>query len=131
MHSIQTLKDWLAFSLLPLVTNLNQSEEFMLGQLRSHTVTICEINFAPAPGKPHCLGGLASEISPNFLKLFQEYELHVNNQCFSHVDDLDSQLSAMELSIEVANNGRHQISKLQIYPSTGDVSFVLGQKLSI
>jgi hypothetical protein len=101
----------------------------MIGQLLSRMQRICVIDFAPEPGRPFCLGAITTDIASDFLGFFQDYEVHVNNQCFSNVDELDSQLSSMELSIQVTENCRHEITDLQIYPSTGSVSFVLGERI--
>jgi hypothetical protein len=100
----------------------------MIGQLLARMQRICVIDFASEPGKPFCIGAITTDIASGFVGVFQDYEVHVNNQCFSNVDELDSQLSSMELSIQVNENCRHEISDLQIYPSTGSVSFVLGER---
>jgi hypothetical protein len=92
---------------------------------------ICVIDFAPEPGKPFCLGTVTTDIASDLLDFFQVYETHVSNQCFSNVDELDSQLSSMELSIQATENCRYKISDLQIYPSTGSVSFVLGERIQV
>jgi hypothetical protein len=102
----------------------------MTGQLLARMRRICVIDFAPEPGKPFCLGTVATDIASDILEFFQVYEAHVNNQCFSNVDELDSQLSSMDLSIQINENCRHKVSDLQIYPSTGSVSFVLGERIA-
>jgi hypothetical protein len=103
----------------------------MVGQLLARMRRICVIDFAPEPGKPFCLGTVTTDIASDLLDFFQVCETHVSNQCFSNVDELDSQLSSMELSIQATENCRYKISDLQIYPSTGSVSFVLGERIQV
>jgi hypothetical protein len=103
----------------------------MVGQLLARMRRICVIDFAPEHGKPFCLGTVTTDIASDLLDFFQVYETHVSNQCFSNVDELDSQLSSMELSIQATENCRYKISDLQIYPSTGSVSFVLGERIQV
>lgn len=65
-----------------------------------------------------------ADLPGNIAELFLKYENLVNIQCFPEVDRLDQEIDSLD--VEVVLDEEKIISdleNLQIYPSTGSVSF--------
>lgn len=56
---------------------------------------------------------------------FIEYEEIVNGQMFSLLDEIEDQIAALRLKIRFALGHEAAITDLQIYPTTGRISFAL------
>ena len=61
---------------------------------------------------------------PGLRALFEEFEEAVTGQMFSLVDDIQARIAALVPQAEFADGSTALIDNLQVYPSTGDVSFV-------
>ncbi len=58
-------------------------------------------------------------------RTFARYEEIVNGQMFSYLDDIEQQIDALRLRAQVADGNEACLQDLQVYPSTGRVSFRL------
>ena len=54
---------------------------------------------------------------------FDEYEAIVNEQTFSLLDEIEGEIEALRLSAVLPGGARLPIEDLQVYPSTGRVTF--------
>lgn len=54
---------------------------------------------------------------------FEEYEEIINGQMFSFLDELEEQISAMQLKVLFNEGDEAAVEDLQIYPSSRRVSF--------
>ncbi len=63
----------------------------------------------------------------NLRALFEEFEEIVNGQMFSFLDEIQEKIGS--LSIKVVFDPAHEVDvkDLQVFPSTGDVSFKLAE----
>ena len=60
--------------------------------------------------------------------LFEEFEEIVNGQMFSFLDEIEDKIAALSLKTVLDNNGTEaSVRELQIYPSTGEISFKLAE----
>jgi hypothetical protein len=60
--------------------------------------------------------------------LFEEYEEIVNGQMFSFLDEIEDKITALPLKAALDNNGAEaSVRELQVYPSTGEISFKLAE----
>lgn len=66
-----------------------------------------------------------SETPPNLLALFKEFEEIVNGQMFAFLDDIQERIEALPLKAVFDTGQEVHIRDLQVFPSTGDVSFRL------
>jgi hypothetical protein len=65
---------------------------------------------------------------PSLRTLFNEFEEIVNGQMFSFLDEIETKIASFSLKAVFDNNGAElSVKELQIYPSTGDVSFKLAE----
>jgi hypothetical protein len=55
--------------------------------------------------------------------VFAEYENIVNQQMFSLIDEIERKVLALSLKVVFPNSPATRVEDLQIYPSTGRVSF--------
>ena len=55
---------------------------------------------------------------------FREYEEIINGQMFSLLDEMDEQISALQLKIRFVTGYEVAIEDLQIYPTTKRISFM-------
>src|SRR4051794_11620500 len=60
--------------------------------------------------------------------LFDEFEEIVNGQMLSFLDDIQSRLDALAIQVVLVTGSSVPVRDLQVYPSTGDVSFKLGER---
>jgi hypothetical protein len=64
--------------------------------------------------------------TPNELRLlFEEFEEIVNGQMFSFLDEIQEKIEAFRLKALFEDGWEVDITDLQVFPSTGDVSFRL------
>jgi hypothetical protein len=56
-------------------------------------------------------------------KTFEEYEEIVNGQMFSLLDEIEEQIGALAFKIAFREGPEVKVDDLQIFPSTGRVSF--------
>ncbi len=59
----------------------------------------------------------------NVRKLFGEFEETVNGQEFGCLDELQDRIDALHAVVEFRDGGEAPITDLQVFPSTGKVSF--------
>jgi hypothetical protein len=67
------------------------------------------------------LGGAPSAVR----SLFEEFEEIVNGQMFSFLDDIQGKIASLPLQAVLDNGAEMRLEDLQVYPSTGKVSFRL------
>ena len=60
---------------------------------------------------------------PSLRQVFQEYEEIVNGQIFSLLDEMEERIHALALKVVLEGAGEATVEDLQLYPSTGLVSF--------
>ena len=70
------------------------------------------------------------QTSEPLLSLSVEFEDIVNNQMFSFLDEIQSRINALRLSVRFEDGTRKTIHNLQVFPSTGDVSFMVDSATS-
>lgn len=63
--------------------------------------------------------------APAVRAVFEEFEEIVNGQMFSFLDEIQAKVSGLGLVAEFENGSSIPTADLQVYPSTGDVSFKL------
>jgi hypothetical protein len=56
-------------------------------------------------------------------RLFEEYEAVVNDQVFSVLDEIEGRISGEYLSVVFGDGSRALAGDIQIFPSTGNISF--------
>lgn len=61
----------------------------------------------------------------NLRQLFDEYEEIVNDQLFSFLDEIEEQVTALQLRVSFDGGEEANIEDLQIYPTTRRISFRL------
>jgi uncharacterized protein YlaN (UPF0358 family) len=60
--------------------------------------------------------------------LFEEFEEVVNGQMFSFLDEIQGKIASLSIKAVLDGNGREvPVRDLQVFPSTGDVSFKLAE----
>ena len=64
---------------------------------------------------------------PSLRALFEEFEEIVNGQMFAFLDDIQERIGAILLKAVFDTGQEVQIKDLQVFPSTGDVSFKLAE----
>jgi hypothetical protein len=61
----------------------------------------------------------------NLRQKFEEYEEIINDQMFSFLDEIEDQINAMLFKVVFDDGREAAVEDLQIYPSTGRISFKL------
>lgn len=61
-------------------------------------------------------------------KHFEQYEEVVNNQLFSHLDDIEEKIGTLNLRVVFEDGREAEPADVQIYPSTKRVSFKVNKK---
>jgi len=61
---------------------------------------------------------------PDLRRLFEEYEQGVEGQVFSRLEELEGRIAARRLRALFDDGTEVAVEDLQVYPSTGAVSFV-------
>lgn len=80
---------------------------------------------------PHFGGTINLRATPAALRtLFDEFEETVNGQVFSCLDEVQKKIDAAAISAVFENGEQARIKDLQVYPSSGDVSFKLAKPAS-
>jgi len=73
-------------------------------------------------------GTIALDRLPSDLrKLFDEFEDVVEGQMFSLLDGIEDRIRAAGLRVLYENGGSSSVADLQVYPTTGAVSFKAGR----
>ena len=62
---------------------------------------------------------------PALKKLFDEFEEIVNDQVFSLLDDIQEKIGTFAIKAIFDDGFEAEVKDLQVFPSTGDVSFKL------
>ena len=62
---------------------------------------------------------------PAVRAVFDEYEEVVNGQMFSFLDEVQAKVAGLKLSAAFSEGFSGPVADLQVYPSTGEVSFKL------
>ena len=57
--------------------------------------------------------------------LFNEFDECVNGQMFSFLDDIEAKIAAHGIRVQLDDGFEAAIDNLQVFPSTGDISFKL------
>lgn len=65
------------------------------------------------------------ETPANIRALFDEFEEIVNGQMFAFLDDIQERIRAILIKVVFDNGQEEYVKDLQIFPSTGDISFRL------
>ncbi len=65
------------------------------------------------------------ETPPEMRALFDEFDEIVNGQMFSFVDEIQDKIAALDIKASFECGSEVRVADLQVYPSTGDVSFKL------
>lgn len=75
----------------------------------------------------NCFGGTIdlARLPGELRSLFEEFEEIVNGQMFSFVDEIQAKIAALPLRVVFDDGLATPVTDLQVYPSTGDVSFWL------
>jgi hypothetical protein len=72
----------------------------------------------------HYEGKISLEQSPPELKrLFEEYEEIVEGQMFGLLDSIEAKVGAIPFRVSFEDGGEAHVEDLQVFPSTGSVSF--------
>ena len=80
----------------------------------------------------HFEGTISLDVMPPQLtRLFEEFEEIVEGQMFSLLDDIERKIGEAPLRILFDNGGEAEIADLQVFPSTGAVSFEARQTMPI
>jgi len=61
----------------------------------------------------------------NLRALFDEFEESVNDQMFAYVDEIQSKIKAIGVRVQFEDGFEANINDLQVFPTTGDISFKL------
>jgi hypothetical protein len=72
------------------------------------------------------LGGTPADLR----KLFEEYEELVEGQILSRLDDIEGRIAARKLRVIFDDGAESAVEDLQVYPSTGAVSFAAKESLA-
>jgi hypothetical protein len=64
---------------------------------------------------------------PGLRALFEEFEEIVNSQMFAFLDDIQERIGALSLKAMFDTGQEVYVKDLQVFPSTGDVSFRLAE----
>ena len=64
-------------------------------------------------------------LPPSMRALFEELEEIVNGQMLSFLDDIEAKIAALGIKAVFADSSEAEVRDLQVYPSTGDISFKL------
>jgi hypothetical protein len=67
------------------------------------------------------------ETPPSLRALFEEFEEIVNGQMFTFLDNIQERIGALPFKVVFDNGQEVYVKDLQVFPSTGDVSFKLAQ----
>ena len=67
---------------------------------------------------------LLGSTPPDLRQLFEEYEELVEGQVLSRLDDVEGRIAALGLRIVFDEGTEAGVDDLQVYPSTGSVSFL-------
>src|SRR5262245_55780928 len=77
---------------------------------------------------PHFGGAINLRATPAKMgTLFDEFEETVNDQVFSSLEEVQGKIDALSISAVFPDGEQARIKDLQVYPSTGDVSFKLAE----
>ena len=80
------------------------------------------------PSGDRYVGTICLDAAPPDLRhLFEEFEENVEGQMFTLADNVEEQISAIQLRIVFPNGMEAYIEDLQVYPSTKRVSFKVRQ----
>ncbi len=76
-------------------------------------------------------GTVSLETMPADLQsLFKEYEEVVEGQMFSILDGVEAKIEAVDFKVSFADGTEAPVEDLQVFPSTGAVSFKAGASTS-
>jgi hypothetical protein len=64
---------------------------------------------------------------PSMRALFEEFEEIVNGQMFAFLDDIQERIGALPLKVVFDTGQEGHVKDLQVFPSTGDMSFRLAE----
>lgn len=73
----------------------------------------------------HHFGGVIdlTDTPADLRELFAEHERFVNDQCFTHADQVQRQIDEYALRVRFADGSAFAANDLQVYPDDGAVSF--------
>jgi hypothetical protein len=66
-----------------------------------------------------------TSMPPSLRQTFAQYEEIVNNQTFSLLDEIEDQVHRIGIRVDFGAHTESAVEDLQVYPSTGRVSFRL------
>lgn len=67
------------------------------------------------------------ETPPSLRALFEEFEENVSGQMFTFVDEVEEKIGGLRLKAVFDTGRGAYVKDLQVFPSTGDVSFKLAE----
>ncbi len=80
----------------------------------------------------HYEGTIALERTPAELRqLFEEYEAVVEGQMFSLLDGIEEKIGAIAFKVSFEDGAEAYVEDLQVFPSTGAVSFRTRQRARV
>jgi hypothetical protein len=98
---------------------MTRGPDYLLDQ-RNCRVAVLDVGFTGT----HYEGTIALEQTPPELKrLFEEYEEVVEGQMFGLLDGIEERIGAIPLKVSFENGTEADVEDLQVFPSTGAVSF--------
>lgn len=78
------------------------------------------------PERDHYGGAIDLRQTPDdFRRLFEEFEEIVNGQMFVFLDEIQGKIAAAGVTAVFEDGTEGRVEDLQVFPSTGDVSFRL------
>jgi hypothetical protein len=98
---------------------MTQQPAYLLDQ-GNHRVAVLNVRLTGT----HYEGTISLEHSPPELKqIFEEYEEIVEGQMFSLLDGIEGKIGAIPFKVSFENRTEAYVEDLQVFPSTGAVSF--------
>lgn len=85
-----------------------------------------------APIDAHYEGTISLEDAPpDVRRLFEDYEEIVEGQMFSLLDDIEAKINAIPFKVSFENRTEAYVEDLQVFPSSGAISFKLRQMVQV
>ncbi len=66
---------------------------------------------------------------PRVKSLFVRFEENVEGQMFTLADEVEAEIAALRLRVTLPNGSSASVENLQLYPTTGKVSFTLRDRV--
>ena len=66
---------------------------------------------------------------PGVRRLFERFEENVEGQLFTLADEVEAEIAALRLRVALPSGASAYVENLQVYPTTGKVSFTLRDRV--